>query len=131
MRPRVIAIAFLIAALLSSNSAAQVVGDSKLRDSKATLPIRASIARIDFSRIDAVPASAPAMQADQNGRQRSIGRKIAGGAIGGVGGFFAGGYIGAKIDGDCGGCDDPGFKGALIGAPIGAVVGAILGVKFF
>jgi len=48
-----------------------------------------------------------------------------------LGGFFAGGYIGAKSEGDCGGCDDPGLKGAVIGAPIGAVVGGILGAKFF
>ena len=45
-------------------------------------------------------------------------------------GFFTGGYLGAAIDGDCGGCDDPGLKGALIGAPIGAVTGGILGGKF-
>jgi hypothetical protein len=63
-------------------------------------------------------------------RRSSVGRKILGGALGGVGGFFAGGYIGAKIDGQCD-CDDPGFKGFLIGAPIGSVVGAILGAKFF
>ncbi len=34
------------------------------------------------------------------------------------------------IDGDCGGCDDPGLKGALIGAPIGAAAGGILGAMF-
>jgi len=67
----------------------------------------------------------------QPSRRRSAGRKILGGALGAVGGFFAGGYLGAMIDGECGGCDDPGFKGALIGAPIGAVVGGILGAKFF
>jgi hypothetical protein len=70
-------------------------------------------------------------QTQPSTRRSSVGRKILGGALLGVGGFFAGGYIGAKIDGDCGGCDDPGFKGALIGAPIGAAVGAILGAKFF
>jgi hypothetical protein len=50
--------------------------------------------------------------------------------VGATAGFFAGGYLGAAIDGDCGGCDDPGLKGALIGAPIGAVAGGILGGKF-
>ena len=60
-----------------------------------------------------------------------MGRKILGGALGAFGGFFAGGYLGAMIDGECGGCDDPGLKGAVIGAPIGAVVGGILGAKFF
>jgi hypothetical protein len=49
------------------------------------------------------------------------------GIAGGVGGFFAGGYIGAMIEGDCT-CDDPGLLGAVIGAPIGAAVGAIVGV---
>jgi hypothetical protein len=93
-------------------------------------PIRRSIASIDFNRVASARQPAASAQAP-NERQRSIGRKIAGGAIGGIGGFFAGAYIGAAIDGDCGGCDDPGFKGFLIGAPIGAVVGAILGVKFF
>jgi hypothetical protein len=44
-----------------------------------------------------------------------------------VGGAFAGGYLGAAIDGDCGGCDDPGFKGFLIGFPVGGVVGGVLG----
>jgi hypothetical protein len=70
-------------------------------------------------------------QTQPSTRRSSVGRKILGGALGAVGGFFAGGYIGAKIEGtDCG-CDDPGFKGAVIGAPIGAVVGGILGVRFF
>lgn len=64
-------------------------------------------------------------------RERSIGRKILGGAIGGVAGFFGGGYLGAAIEGDSCQCDDPGLKGALIGAPIGAVTGAIIGALFF
>ena len=46
---------------------------------------------------------------------------------GGVGGFFAGGYTGAWIEGDRCHCDDPGLKGALIGAPVGAAVGGVLG----
>ena len=63
-------------------------------------------------------------------RRRGPGRIVAGAALGATAGFFSGGYLGAWIDGDCGGCDDPGFKGALIGAPIGAVAGGILGGKF-
>jgi hypothetical protein len=62
--------------------------------------------------------------------RRGPGRIIAGAAVGAVGGLFAGGYLGAAIDGECGGCDDPGLKGALIGMPIGAVAGGILGGKF-
>ena len=64
-------------------------------------------------------------------RERSTTRKVFGAALAGTAGFFAGGYLGAIIDGDCGGCDDPGFKGALIGAPIGAAVGVVLGALFF
>jgi hypothetical protein len=77
---------------------------------------------------DVTPAAAPRVAAE---RRRSPGRIVLGASLGAVGGFFAGGYLGAKIDGDCGGCDDPGFKGFLIGAPIGAIVGGILGGKFF
>jgi hypothetical protein len=69
-------------------------------------------------------------QAPKSTRERSLGRRILGGAVGAVGGFFAGGYLGAMIDGECGGCDDPGLKGALIGAPIGAAAGGILGAMF-
>ena len=64
-------------------------------------------------------------------RHRSVGRRILGGAIGGVAGLFAGGYLGAKIEGDDCGCDDPGLQGALIGAPIGMIAGAILGAWLF
>ena len=50
-------------------------------------------------------------------------------AIGfGILGFFLGGIVGAKIEGDCA-CDDPGLEGIVIGAPIGAVVGVILGAR--
>jgi hypothetical protein len=78
----------------------------------------------------AITTEAPAMKTTaQAPRKRSSAwSKLAFGALGGVAGFFAGGYLGAAIDGDCGGCDDPGLKGALIGAPIGAAVGATLGV---
>jgi hypothetical protein len=75
-------------------------------------------------------ASVSRAQTSAPSRERSVGRRILGGAVGAVGGFFAGGYLGAIIDGDCGGCDDPGFKGALIGAPIGAAAGGILGAMF-
>ena len=87
--------------------------------------IRRSLEKLDYRSL-----TLEEMQAQPSSR-RSVGRKILGGALGAFGGFFAGGYIGAKIEGDCGGCDDPGLKGAVIGAPIGAVVGGILGAKFF
>ena len=72
----------------------------------------------------------PAQRTQTSGPRRGVGRIVAGAAVGATAGFFAGGYLGAWIDGDCGGCDDPGFKGALIGAPVGAVAGGILGGKF-
>jgi hypothetical protein len=122
---RIIAGLVVVLMLLPAGAFAQA-GVSAVRSQ----PIRDSIARVDASTVALTERSVLLFQAT-GGRQRSVGRKIAGGAIGGVAGFFAGGVLGAKIDGDCGGCDDPGFKGALIGAPIGAVVGAILGVKFF
>lgn len=66
-------------------------------------------------------------QTQSRQRERSARRRIFGAAVGAAGGFFAGGYTGAWIEGDRCHCDDPGLKGALIGAPIGAVAGGILG----
>lgn len=53
--------------------------------------------------------------------------KIMGAVAGAVAGMYAGAYLGAAIDGDCGGCDSPGFAGAMIGFPIGGVLGGVLG----
>ena len=72
----------------------------------------------------------PPPQSSPAPRNRSIQRKVLGSIVGATAGFFAGGYLGAWIDGECGGCDDPGLKGALISAPVGAVAGGILGYKF-
>lgn len=60
-------------------------------------------------------------------RQRSAWRRVAGAAVGALGGFFAGAYLGAAIEGDSCNCDDPGLKGAVIGGPTGAVAGGIVG----
>ena len=62
--------------------------------------------------------------------ERGPGRKLLGAIVGAAGGFFAGGYLGATIEGDRCHCDDPGLKGAVIGAPIGAVAGGILGWRY-
>ena len=62
-------------------------------------------------------------------RARSNKRIVAAAIVGGVGGFFAGGFLGAHIEGDRCNCDDPGVRGFLIGAPIGTVAGAIAGAK--
>jgi hypothetical protein len=67
----------------------------------------------------------------RNGRsERSVARTVLGALVGAAGGFFAGGYLGATIEGDRCHCDDPGLKGALIGAPVGAVAGGILGSRY-
>ena len=55
-------------------------------------------------------------------------QRAAAGAAFGVGGFFLGGILGARLEGNSCACDDPGLKGFLIGAPIGAVAGAVAGV---
>jgi len=60
-------------------------------------------------------------------RERSTRRKVIGALVGATGGFFAGGYTGAWIEGGRCHCDDPGLQGALIGAPMGAVIGAVVG----
>ena len=90
--------------------------------------------------VGASPATRLAMRSDQSqqartstgsgARARSKKRIVAGAIAGGVGGFFAGGFLGAHIEGDRCNCDDPGVRGFLIGAPIGAVAGGIVGAKF-
>jgi len=92
-------------------------------------PQRPFLAREPMSDLRA--ASRPlAVQVPAGRPQRSISRKVAAGLLGAVGGFFAGGYLGAKLEPPCH-CDDPGLRGFIIGAPVGAVIGAILGAKFF
>ena len=102
-----------------------------------TLPRRADVAPIAKavtvhaqSNLQLDRLAAARSQRDSGGDRRGPGKIILGAAVGATAGFFAGGYLGSWIDGDCGGCDDPGLKGALIGAPIGAVAGGILGGKF-
>lgn len=86
----------------------------------------AAISGLVLSRSEPVPRKASA-----DGRQRSTGRKVLGAAIGAVGGFFGGGFLGAAIEGDRCDCDDPGLKGFLVGAPVGAVTGGVLGAFYF
>jgi hypothetical protein len=76
-------------------------------------------------------AGAAPAQAPRNPRsERGVGRKVLGALVGAAGGFFAGGYLGATIEGDRCHCDDPGLMGAVIGAPVGAAAGGILGWRY-
>lgn len=88
---------------------------------------RESIAKVRFEM--PAPAQRPRMSDSRSVRvatpRMSKPKRALITALAGFGGFYAGGIIGAAIDGDCGGCDDPGFKGALIGMPIGAASAAI------
>jgi hypothetical protein len=94
--------------------------------------LRDSVARYDFTAVPGAGSSqTPAFQPTSVRSERSMTRKIFGGLLGATAGFFGGGYLGAKIEGDGCSCDDPGLKGAIIGAPIGAVVGAIVGTLLF
>jgi hypothetical protein len=113
-----------------------------LKSSKATpeaplaLQLSSPPVRIDLTEPRLPRAMAPLFTAGaehaQPRREPShMGRKIALGVLGGVGGFFGGGYVGNLIERavwDCS-CDDPGVRGFLIGAPAGAILGAIAGVK--
>jgi hypothetical protein len=93
---------------------------------------RLPISTLDYSgAVISHRTQVPAFQASSAGRQRSGGRKVLGGVLGAVGGFFAGGFLGAAIEGGRCGCDDPGLAGFLIGAPVGAVTLGIVGAKFF
>ena len=85
---------------------------------------------IEWIRTD-MPDAIPAQERASTERSRPAWRIVLGAALGGVGGFFGGGYLGARMEGDGCHCDDPGLKGVLIGAPIGAAVGAIVGGRYF
>jgi hypothetical protein len=86
---------------------------------------------VDYGRIAGQGVTGGSVQTAASGRKRSVTRRVIGGAIGATGGLFAGGFLGAVIEGDRCNCDDPGLQGALIGAPVGAVTGGILGALFF
>ena len=94
-------------------------------------PIRDSLNTVDYGRIVGQNVRSASLQSAPSSRKRSVARRILGGALGATGGLFAGGFLGAVIEGDRCNCDDPGLMGALIGAPVGAVTGGILGAVFF
>lgn len=97
-----------------------------------TGPLRTAIDRIRFDAVGDHPdvrTSRSSSSATQATRRPSILGRVVLASVAGTIGFVGGGILGARIEGPCGGCDDPGFKGAVIGAPIGAVVGAVAGWK--
>jgi len=121
-------VTFLLLIVLSAGASAQGLGFPSSRRAPGPIVSAAHVQALSKIQLDRL-ARAQQRQ-EPTVHRRGPGRIVAGAAVGATAGFFAGGYLGAAIDGDCGGCDDPGFKGALIGAPIGAVVGGILGGKF-
>jgi hypothetical protein len=64
-------------------------------------------------------------------RQSSTFAKVVGLAVGGLGGFYAGGMIGFHLAQDKNADDDgvSGLRGVVIGAPVGAAVGALIGYQ--
>jgi hypothetical protein len=126
--------------LVSSAAPADAIGKSVASGStdrvlpaerRPLQPIRDALGAIEVPTLLPPGAARASRQAPAARRRRSVARRVLGGAIGATAGFFAGGYLGAAIEGDRCHCDDPGLKGALIGAPIGAVTGGILGATFF
>lgn len=87
--------------------------------------LRQAIANVRFDGEPIVTARAEDPPAAQSGNGMSTPMRALWTIAAGFGGFYAGGVIGARIEGGCNGCDDPGLKGALIGAPIGAATAAI------
>jgi hypothetical protein len=104
---------------------------ARRREHRTLQPIRDSLRTIDHGPLTRPGVTGASAQTAPSGKKRSVARRVLGGAIGATAGFFAGGYLGAAIEGDGCHCDDPGLKGALIGAPVGAVTGGILGAMFF
>lgn len=120
-------VAFLIATILPTGSAiAQNRLSSRL---ELETPVRAAMERVQFSTTTErdFTTSDRAIEQPQPKGPSAV-PKIFFSALGAMGGFFGGGWVGARLEPACN-CDDPGLKGALIGAPIGAVVGGIAGWK--
>ena len=85
---------------------------------------RRSIAAVTFDTTSAAKQSSSVQPVHRAGKM-GIGQRVVWTSLAGLGGFFAGGYIGAAIEGDRCNCDDPGLQGALIGMPIGTAAAAI------
>jgi len=114
---------FLVLVSFVSRASAQTVNDQ-------TVPPgiwKAAVASVSADAITRVPSVGNSqLRPTQQTKLRPGPRKVAGAVVGVVGGFFAGGLIGASLDRNCR-CDDPGLQGFIIGAPIGAIAGGVLG----
>jgi hypothetical protein len=99
-------------------------------EEKATGPLVISPRVIAEAVNAAIASPAPGLGVPQpRAGSTHTGRRVAFTALGAVGGFFGGAFLGAKIDRsihDCN-CDDPGFQGFLIGMPVGAIAGGVAG----
>ena len=114
------AVAVLIFTLVATPVAAQ-------QSPAASAPapdLRQAVRTIRFD-TTAAPDGAGSMAARRAPRMSGAKRGVLT-ALAGFGGFFAGAYLGAAIEGDRCNCDDPGLVGALIGMPVGAASAAIV-----
>jgi hypothetical protein len=96
-------------------------------ESKTVPSIRESVAKMRFDVPSDYRKTLPRRTAATT-RQTSTAGRVVAGIAGGVGGMFAGAYVGAALEPNCR-CDDPGLRGIMIGAPVGAILGAIGAVK--
>ena len=132
MKNYVATLAIAITLALPQAARAQGVTSLPVPDKGPAIGFRALAVSLDVNP-DALtlrPVKGARAATQQGGRRRSKKRIIAGAIVGSVGGFFAGGFLGAHIEGDRCDCDDPGVRGFLIGAPIGALAGGIFGARF-
>jgi hypothetical protein len=114
---------FLVLVSFTSNAGAQTVGDRRAAPGIWNVAV-ASVSADANPRVHSIANSQPRIT--QQTRLRPGPRKVAGAVVGVVGGFFAGGLVGASLDRNCR-CDDPGLQGFVVGAPIGAIAGGVLG----
>jgi hypothetical protein len=113
---------FLVLVSFASTAGAQTVDDQRAAPGIWKVAV-ASVSADANTRVRSMGNSQPRLTQT---RLHSGPRKVAGAVVGVVGGFFAGGLIGASLDRNCR-CDDPGLQGFVIGAPIGAIAGGVLG----
>ena len=111
----------VLCVLISTPAWAQTAQPSTNVDART---FRASIAKLKFDTAAAEKPSA-SVQTVRRVEKMGTGQRIVWTSLAGLGGFFAGAYIGAAIEGDSCNCDDPGLKGAFIGMPVGTAAAAI------